>query len=881
MRKSVREIFIDLSGLGAEEKQGWLSLLDLALQALGLQPSIVHFSGQPKDDVGDFAYIADSAGFSRKLLLHVPRLWIQPRHGPRRVDVFWYFCALKKGILSECKPTLPPVSLISSVFRADEYIEAFLQNMAALHGYAEYEHWLIRPASPGCEHERLIRHVQEHAGAVYVNLASDPGLYAVWNLGVQLATGRFLTNANLDDRRAPEQLLHLQKALMEHPEAMLSSTPLRITEQKNLPWDASEICPVWFADVGDQLYGVDSLFRKTPQGLASRNLPHCMPLWRRSLHAFYGDFDEKRYGPSADWAFWLRVGQQGARFHIGGPALGLYLRDAGTYWRRSSQGGEFDARIVAEFADDAGDLAAGRPESLEIATALDCLRAGAMLDGMGRLLQAAAKDNELSNSSCAVLDQACHKFFDGADSLGWLRRFKECMRLTTPPDVALFNALVDLLHGVTVRTSDTVLRHLALACIDWMECFADGRGAIALALLAGRSGDKCAERQLLQHQHAADMQGFWSSVQSVYRFTRPLPELCSMLPSLKTDWNPGKSIARHQVFYYPAFTNAYQALLYQPLLAAGGKAHGNLAIDEFLANEPRPGFENIFHIHWINHFFANPDLSTAQIEINAAQFFEALKKKQKAGCQIFWTIHNHLSHESVNPNVEIAFRKRLYQLADRVFVHHPLAVSLLDWLPDHDKLWLCEHGAYDMTIPAALSRQAARHALGFGDDEWVVTHVGQVRNYKGLDRALPLLYDMLQTIPRMRLVIAGRIKSAEVKDWLANHPHPRLTVEVGFISEERLVQHMRAADLGILSYNAILTSGSLVHWLSCGRLVLAPSIGTVPAYLVDGWNGFLFSDDKSLKQRLTIAAQLSADSLSRMEANAQATAQQLSWRMWQ
>src|SRR5690606_15870882 len=192
----------------------------------------------------------------------------------------------------------------------------------------------------------------------------DPGLYEVWNLGARLARGRYLSNANIDDRRAPEHLTRLQAILDSHPEIDVASTALRVTKERNTSWQDSESCHVGFGDGGDLRVTVDGLFKATSSGLRSRNLPNCMPLWRRSLHARLGWFDEKRYGPSADWAFWVRAGMQGSSFYLSAELLGLYLRDEESYWHRDPANREADRRIVAEYTAwlDAGNAQqAARP----------------------------------------------------------------------------------------------------------------------------------------------------------------------------------------------------------------------------------------------------------------------------------------------------------------------------------------------------------------------------------------------------------------------------------------------------------------------------------------------------------------------------------------
>jgi len=904
---SVRKIYIDFCFLQDTEQQAWLTLLKSALASLGLNPSIESFSGLPPEDGSNFAFITDSAALSRKLLLNIPHIFLQPVRRPVKVDAFFHWWPLAD--LNQYPPAYPNVTLISSVFRGDVFLGGFLSNMASLDGYADCQHLLIRAGSPGDEHQQLIQHVRRYPCAVYINLSRDPGLYAVWNLGLQLSTGQYVSNANLDDRRASTQLIYLQSVLEQNPKVTVASTPLRVSELKNLSWEDSGKCPVMFANEREQVVGPEQLFRQTPQGLASRNVPHCMPLWRRSVHFFAGEFDERRYGPSADWAFWLKAGYRGARFYIGGEALGLYLRDADSYWRRNSLAGEIDTGIVAEFSDWYGAVGL-RPLGLELTRAISLLQAGSVLEGLGRLLMAMAnpfprntfvqrctdpvitvQEHRLFESECVLLDLVCQKFFDYPEGTAWAKRFGTTVALGGPMESAFFNALVDLLHLVGNATDVAVKRRLALACVDWMTCFADAKGAIALAFLAGRCGFAESEQKILQRQHSVDAADFWLRIQQVYRFSRPLPELCSLVDALETDWQPVLPWSRYQIFFYPAFTNDYQELLYAPLRAAGGNALGSLEIQDFLAHSPTtiphvPNFfdtETVFHVHWVNHFFAHSGWTTAQRAEQIEDFFASLSKKKQAGCKVFWTIHNYLSHESVDRAAEAAFRRRLFQLADRVFLHHPLAISLLDWLPAEgreNKLCLCEHGAYDLTMPASVSRSAARIALGYGEDEWVVTHIGQVRDYKGLDRWLPVLFELLVNTPRMRLVIAGKIQSASVRFWLENHRHPRLTVRDAFIDDDLLVKQMRAADIGFLSYKMILTSGSLVHWLSCGRPVLAPPLGTVAAYLVDGWNGFLYKDETDLKQILKTVVKMPAEELARLSRNALDTTQSLHWRMF-
>lgn len=884
------ELFLNLDALDESAQRAWLSLVELASEILGLRVAIKPFSGVPAPE-GDFAFIADSATLTRKLMLHVPRIYVWPQAAPSYIDPLFHLHVAGREALGECEPAMRGVSLVSSVFRGDEYLEGFLANMGALDTYGDCEHFLIRPASPGNEHADLLAHVRRFPSTCYINLMRDPGLYAVWNFGVSLASGRYVSNANIDDRRAPGQIVLLQAALASHPEAAVASTPLRVTTQKNMGWEASAACPEWFSKVGDGIYQGGQLFKETADGLASRNLPHCMPLWRRSLHVFVGGFNERRYGPSADWAFWLKAARRGARFHFGGPALGLYLRDEGSYWRRSEMKEGFEARIVADFGDLAttaseGALAeSGHPEppGLALAAAVDSLRSGAILEGIGGLLRAAAPRDALPANAAGVFELACRRFLGYEAGLDWAARFSHAAGLEPLSETALLNALVELLHAYRPVTqgvaSKRVGRNLALATVDWQTCFDELQGLLLQALLARQVGDLELEQRLLQRAQAHGGERFWPALQSVYRFVRPLPELCEAFSALKV-WKPDSGLSSFQVSFYPAYKNDYQPLLYAPLIAAGGQAVGYKSLEAFFGVKPVAGAENVLHLHWMNQIFANPELSADQVRQLADSFLAWLDVKKREGWQVFWTIHNYVSHASTDRDREIAFQRGLYQRADRVFVHHPMALPLLDWLPDNGKVFLCEHGAYDLDAAQNVSREDARRALGFDEADWVVTHVGRVRDYKGLLEVLPTLYAQLEAHPRMHLLIAGEIASPETKAWLKARPHPRVKVKDTFLGDRALIQAMRAADLGLLSYSAILTSGSLAHWMTCGRPVLAPKMGTIPAYLVNGWNGLDYRDAHSLGERLALAASLPAMELERMGQNALATARQMRWMMW-
>jgi glycosyltransferase involved in cell wall biosynthesis len=419
--------------------------------------------------------------------------------------------------------------------------------------------------------------------------------------------------------------------------------------------------------------------------------------------------------------------------------------------------------------------------------------------------------------------------------------------------------------------------------MDLCECSGDLVGLILLALLARQHGELAGEQELLQHAHDTDSGAFWIAVQSVYRFVRPLHEICGAVSPIMPADHLQQPLSSHRVVFYPDYSrsNAYQDLLYRPLREAGGRVYGTSDEDELLSLAPLKGYRNVLHVHWVNRLF-KPDDSACRYQTipRAEAFLGGLARQKQRGFALYWTIHNQLSHESCDPATEKVFRQDLYRLADRVFIHHPLIRSLLDWLPDDHKLCLCEHGNYGVDVVSELPRCAARQALGLQPDDFVVTHLGQIRDYKALDNHLPVLFGQLARFPHMRLLIAGRVSSPGTRRWLLDNRHSRATVRDVFLSDDELACYMRATDVGFLSYGTTLTSGTLFHWLTCGCPVLAPASGTIPAYILDGWNGFTYRDTASLERLLAGFLTLPREELARLARNAQTTAAQLRWRMW-
>lgn len=364
-----RKVILQCSQLNMQQQELWLKLIAVAaalidvpvslelnrvndrqhalvvLEAVGhtvnrLRHRFSDCSPEPKEDE-QFALIAASEVFSHKLLAGIETLFIEPAIDSLHINPTLMRFGESIGLFDSTnllKPIVKDVALISSVFNADRFLTSFLKNSAGLNNYRNIEHLFIRPNSPGHEHSELIQHVRTYPEtAVYLNLKHDPGLYGIWNYAAKLASARYLSSANVDDKRAPEHTLRLAESL-DHDESIdVVSSVLRVTRNPDMDWEQSAECQTMFGEKGTRRYTLADMMNERRSGYAIRDIPHCMPVWRRALHVFYGYYNEMLYGPSADSEFWIRVGNKSAGFFLEGTPLGLYYKDEASYWSRNKK----------------------------------------------------------------------------------------------------------------------------------------------------------------------------------------------------------------------------------------------------------------------------------------------------------------------------------------------------------------------------------------------------------------------------------------------------------------------------------------------------------------------------------------------------------------
>lgn len=125
------------------------------------------------------------------------------------------------------------VSAVISLFKGEKFIRGRLEDLLAQTIAERLEIIIIDSNSPQNEKAIIDEFIPRHQGIIYVRTDFTESMYAAWNRGIRLARGRYITNANADDRLAPDALEKLVDALEKDPSAGLVYSDLLVSPVEN------------------------------------------------------------------------------------------------------------------------------------------------------------------------------------------------------------------------------------------------------------------------------------------------------------------------------------------------------------------------------------------------------------------------------------------------------------------------------------------------------------------------------------------------------------------------------------------------------------------------------------------------------------------------
>ena len=178
--------------------------------------------------------------------------------------------------------------------------------------FKEVQFFILDCASPDNEAEMILPYAKQHSNITYKRLDKDPGLYPAWNFSIQNTDGDFLTNWNVDDRKTPWSLEAMRDSLVLNSDIDLVYGNTVVSSVPNEAWS--------------QVLTKHTYIWNEPnnwKALLQNNNPHCMPMWRRSVHDRFGYFNED-YLTASVADLWLKAAKGGSRMKKIDDMVGIY-----------------------------------------------------------------------------------------------------------------------------------------------------------------------------------------------------------------------------------------------------------------------------------------------------------------------------------------------------------------------------------------------------------------------------------------------------------------------------------------------------------------------------------------------------------------------------
>jgi glycosyltransferase involved in cell wall biosynthesis/radical SAM superfamily enzyme YgiQ (UPF0313 family)/ADP-heptose:LPS heptosyltransferase/ubiquinone/menaquinone biosynthesis C-methylase UbiE len=188
------------------------------------------------------------------------------------------------------------VTAIVSTYNSEKYIRGCIEDLECQTIADKLEIIVVDSGSQENEAAIVKEFQQQYNNIKYIRTERET-IYGAWNRAIKAASGKYLTNANTDDRHYKDSLEKLTEALEQNPWAVIAYGNQHIT---------STIDGVITGELGSELNHLK---------LLNGTCLESQPMWRRDLHDVVGYFDEQFFC-SGDYEFWIRATQQFDMLHV-------------------------------------------------------------------------------------------------------------------------------------------------------------------------------------------------------------------------------------------------------------------------------------------------------------------------------------------------------------------------------------------------------------------------------------------------------------------------------------------------------------------------------------------------------------------------------------
>jgi glycosyltransferase involved in cell wall biosynthesis len=283
----------------------------------------------------------------------------------------------------------------------------------------------------------------------------------------------------------------------------------------------------------------------------------------------------------------------------------------------------------------------------------------------------------------------------------------------------------------------------------------------------------------------------------------------------------------------------------------------------------------VIHLHWV-FGFTLPGARRFPVmrQLSQIWFLAWLRICRMLDMHLVWTAHNALPHEPVFAD-DAASRRALVGASDLVMAH---SRSTLDELAAFgavaQRSAVIRHGPIG---PVRSARPLRLPGADGGPRRFLF--FGRVREYKGVDDLLAAFAAIPDDVAA-HLTVAGRCDDPALRSRLcalARRAGPNVLLRLEHVPDGEVPKLLAAADVVVLPYRQVSTSGSAILALSHGRPLIVPELAglaSLPDQAVLRYNGEI----PALTAVLAGLARTDEQTLATMSAAAYGYTSETTWR---
>jgi len=282
----------------------------------------------------------------------------------------------------------------------------------------------------------------------------------------------------------------------------------------------------------------------------------------------------------------------------------------------------------------------------------------------------------------------------------------------------------------------------------------------------------------------------------------------------------------------------------------------------------------IVHLHWIEAIFRGPPYDAGMSKCifrSLIYMFAMIGIKYVLRKKIVITLHNIKPHEIIYPRLEEFMFKFSINIADAVIVHNNYSKDkAIDFYKLNNnnikKMNIIPHGNFISYFKNNISKKKARKVLNIPEDKFVLLFFGQIRpETRGIEDLLKVLEDIFNENKNFFVILAGVCNKSLRKQLyiFSNKFKENSLIRLEFIPDDDIQIYMNAADVGILPFKRISTSGSLFLQMSFKKPVIVSDLEPIKELLGDDYPLYCDPDNKeSLKRAILNARGIDLEKIS-------------------